>query len=36
MGGNVERASGGANNLLKLKNDFFLVDTFRKKYPKKK
>ena len=36
MGGNLERASGGANNLLKLKNDFFLVDAFRKKYPKKK
>ena len=36
MGGNLERASGGANNLLKLKNDFFLVDAFRNKYPKKK
>ena len=36
MGRNLERASGGANNLLKLKNDFFLVDAFRKKYTKKK
>ena len=36
MEGNLERRSGGANNLLKLENDFYLVDAFRKKYPKKK
>ena len=36
MEGNLQRGSGGAANMVLLKDDFFLVDAFRRKFPKRK
>ena len=36
MGGNLQLANSGAANMALLKDDFFFVDAFQKKFPKRK
>ena len=36
MGGNLDRGNSGAVNMGLLKSDFYLVDAFRRKFPKRK